>query len=237
VFGNGDLDGDDLDDAVDPCVAVSQNELNGRTDTDEDGVADPCDPEPRKPGNCLVLFDSFDSAQLSPHWQLDGVDSELTGDDLWIHYTDEAHLFLDTALTIQSVYTEVYVQNGANSVADDHQMQLFVDLQRDPTASGRACSIQGDTDTSRLAIVDVSHGSSMSTSTAPMGNVPFAAGSTIDFLEWTASGCRAEVDDGADSGSASVPVAPPKGGQFGIRILGAGLQLKVIAAYGRGCTE
>src|SRR5690242_13104766 len=79
---DGDADGDGEPNATDLCALVPATVIGGRSDRDGDGVGDLCDPAPDTGGNCMVLFDSFESGALSPHWQSEGEQVHLEGSKL-----------------------------------------------------------------------------------------------------------------------------------------------------------
>lgn len=69
-----DEDGDAIGDACDNCPTVANPDQANVGETQAgaapDGAGDACDPFPRRPGNDIVLFESF--AQPSPLWTVDG---------------------------------------------------------------------------------------------------------------------------------------------------------------------
>lgn len=233
---DGDADEDGEPNATDLCALIPANELGGRADTDGDGVGDLCDPEPTKRGNCMVLFDSFAAPTLSSHWRFDGEMPLLEGGHaVDIPFSPETILYLDTELTIDAIYIDGYVHIGANAGGPRHAVQMIVDVTRTPLVSGHACSVESDTQSSKLSVETVAAGTSTSPTTAPVGDILVGGGTNLDIMSWTPSGCHVELEYGSQFQQATVPVPPSASGVFGIRLIEAGAYIYTIAGYGRGC--
>jgi len=231
----GDFDGDGEPNATDPCVLIQASEPGGRDDTDMDGVGDLCDPNPATVGDCLVLFDTFEAPTLSSHWRYDGeVVTRESGGYMRIPAGDETVVYLDQPLEMATVYIAGYVAYGANGPGSRFAVQTFMDFTRSPAANGTACSLESDKSTSKAAVVDVTDGVDLLRSTASIGNILVAAGSTAG-LRWRADGCYGELRANSTRQSALTSTAPPASGVFGLRTLLVEFQVYMIAAYGRGC--
>ena len=230
-----DYDSDGLPNATDLCVLIPATEAGGRADTDNDGVGDLCDPNPTQGADCLVLFDSFDAPVLAPAWQYDGqvVTREADG-YLSIPPGDETLVYLGQPLEISSLEIEAYVTYGANGPGDRFAVQAFTDVTRSPAANGTACSLESDQTFSRVAIAEVTAGVDQLQRTAPLDDLLVAAGSSA-LLRWRADGCQGQLFTADNGASNTVATPPPAGGVFGLRTLLVGLNVYVIAGYGRGC--
>lgn len=233
---DGDVDNDGEPNATDLCALVPATDIGGRSDRDMDGVGDLCDPRPDTPGDCLALFDSFEAPALSSHWKFEGETVTSDSGRLNVPGGDETIVYLDTPLDLDAVHLRAYVPIGANAGGPRHAIQVFMSATNTPLVSGTACSAESDTQASRVAIVDVKNGADQVTRDAPVGDILIGAGTSLG-LAWTDDGCTAELSTDTSEQSATVPIAPPPGGVFMVRVLDAGLSLYVIAGYGRGCSR
>jgi hypothetical protein len=96
---NGDLDGDgipngkdfcehmaggdhdeDLDGIGDECDACPIAKPPAQADADKDAVDSPCDPDPRTPGDKIILFNGFNAsiADAKPAWKFQGGEAVVT---------------------------------------------------------------------------------------------------------------------------------------------------------------
>lgn len=254
----GDFDGDQILNKDDKCPTQDNSLPGGRSDADNDGVPDLCDPHPTEPGDCLALFDDFGDG-LSPNWVLyAGNPIHIVTDDpiikqpfLQFENADDELIYLAPRLALDALWISTFAQAGDNGPPqgspdpNKHAIQLYTDITL-PTSGqpvGEACAIESQNGSGHMQHVHSDSGTDTIVASSPdVTDLTVGPGGTVTMM-WNTKDAPGTCQGTTDTFPYDVgrvhAVADPVNGygmKFALRGRHVGLYVFAIVGWGTSCT-